>query len=673
MLNILLKVLGYILFTASLLFNYFAYAQAPHHDLLSKLNTHETKGAASGFVDDIACSTCHNQIYQSYQNVGMARSFSSPANTAFIERFGEEFYQTESQRYYRIDQQGTELTFFRYQKDSDGKIINQISLNIEWVLGSGYRARSYLYRNDSGELFMLPIGWYSQSQEWGMSPGFEDAEHFGIQRQIKRECLFCHNAYPEVPINSDHHLAGHYFPKELPQGTGCQRCHGPGAEHVRTALSVASKAEIIAKIINPRKLPPEERDSICFQCHMLPAVSMIGIRDFNQSTYSFRAGQKLTNYINHVEVTQENVEKDEQFEINHHGYRFWQSKCYQQSEAELACITCHNPHEKPNSAQFRASVSNKCQNCHSQIVTLHPNLSSTTQMNEANKGTKSDVEPITADSDCVTCHMPTRRTQDVIKVTMTDHLISRGPFDLDAILKPRERDDPIITDVNLLPWGELPNERDTELLRAVTVLRTRANKDATNALKNLLINNPIRSPIPYIDLLNAEITLGKYGDAENTAHHVLNQPNAPTFEVLSQLALAQLGLNKTQSAIDTLTYAISLRNNPVNNYNLGVILFNQGQFEQAEIQFDLAIKLRPNMHAAWLYRGRILAQNAQFDEAIEAMKQSLAIAPSYENAYVDLINLLEQQQHHDEARRYLEVGLRVASSTGQLTALESKR
>lgn len=654
--------ISWALLIISLVYINLANAQPSLQDPLGQLNIDATQGAAAGFVEDKACGTCHSKIYKTYQDVGMARSFSSPDNFESIERFGEEFYHAPSQRYYRIDKTAAQLTFYRYQKDGSGNAINQFSTPIAWVLGSGYRARSYLYKNDSGELFMLPIGWYQQSQEWAMSPGFEGATHFGVQRQIKRECMFCHNAFPDVATGSDQHLAGHFFPESLPQGTGCQRCHGPGADHIRAALSAKPKAEIHANIVNPSKLPVEQRDSVCFQCHMLPAVSMVGIRHFNQPTYSFKAGQKLTDYLAHVEVTQEGVNSDEQFEINHHGYRFWQSKCYQESQGELACITCHNPHEKPNTEVFRADVSKKCLNCHAQIATKHPELDKPIALES--------TQPITANSDCVACHMPTRRTRDVVKVSMTDHRIARGPFDLNAIQKPKEKTDPIIIDVNLLPWGDLPSQLDARLYRAVTVLRTKTNEGATNALKNMLISQEVTSPIPYIDLLKAEIKLGRYSDATSTAKYLLHQPNAPIFETLSLLGIAQLGSGSTAAAIASLNRAISLGNNPTNNYNLGLALLSEQLFKLALAQFDLAIELRPNMHSAWLYKGRTLAKMQQLAAATKAIKQSLAIAPNVEKTYVDLINLLNQQQQLDEAKRYLAVGLRVAESTEKLQQLQ---
>src|SRR6185295_16366954 len=49
-------------------------------------------------------------------------------------------------------------------------------------------------------------------------------------------------------------------------GVACVRCHGPGEAHIRKMR--AGDAASGASIINPAKLAPEMRDSICAQCHL---------------------------------------------------------------------------------------------------------------------------------------------------------------------------------------------------------------------------------------------------------------------------------------------------------------------------------------------------------------------------------------------------------------------
>ena len=315
-------------------------------DPLTLLDVAPTEGAAPDYLDDAICGTCHRELFNSFQEVGMAQAFRAPQRARLIERFGEEFVHESSQRHYRIDRHDDgRLTFTRYQLDRNDEPINQIEIDIDWVLGSGNRARSYLYQTEHGELFMLPLSWYSEAGQWRMSPGFEYALHPGVSRKVSRPCLFCHNAYPEVPAGSDSAWMPHTFPKTLPEGIGCQRCHGPGAPHVRRALSGGTVDQIHAAITNPAKLTAERRDSVCFQCHLLPAESVEGVRNLGRGDYSFRPGERLADYLHNVDIATRPTES-ERFEINHHGYRLSQSACYRESEGSSLLYQLPQPARK---------------------------------------------------------------------------------------------------------------------------------------------------------------------------------------------------------------------------------------------------------------------------------------------------------------------------------------
>ena len=156
--------------------------------------------------------------WEGYQAVGMSQSFKKPANAKPFEKFGETFFHEPSQRFYQIDKRDDKLFFRRFQHDLNGELINEIEIPIDWILGSGNRTRSYLYQTKFGEMFQLPIGWYSEGDFWEMSPGFESGNHDGISRRVKRECMFCHNAFPEV--EKDAYGDADLFPQHLPEGTG---------------------------------------------------------------------------------------------------------------------------------------------------------------------------------------------------------------------------------------------------------------------------------------------------------------------------------------------------------------------------------------------------------------------------------------------------------------------
>src|SRR5436305_2815550 len=196
-----------------------------------------TAGAAPGYVPDRVCRGCHEALYTSYQEVGMARSFYRPTPERRFEDFAAPpYYHAPSRQYLQIIPRGDGLVFRRWQKGTGDEPVHLFEQPVDWVLGSGHHARTYLYRTPDGALFQLPLAWYTQEHRWGMAPGYDRPDHEGVLRRVRRECLFCHNGYPDVAAGSDATGQPQLFPAELPAGTGCQRCHGPGAEHVRRAL-----------------------------------------------------------------------------------------------------------------------------------------------------------------------------------------------------------------------------------------------------------------------------------------------------------------------------------------------------------------------------------------------------------------------------------------------------
>ncbi len=623
----------------------------PDQDPLSLIGFRATEGAAAGYVEDRACAVCHPALYKSYQHVGMAQSFARPSRAKAIEDFGREYYHKPSQRHYQIRREGQDLIFRRYQRDAAGKPINEFEIRIDWVMGSGNRARSYLYQTEWGELYMLPLGWYSENKEWGMSPGFEGRTHMGLLRRAPRECMFCHNAFAETPTGSDRYWQPHHFPKDLPEGTGCQRCHGPGAEHIRASLTGSSLETIRSRIVNPRKLPPKRRDSVCFQCHMLPAVTMIGARRFDRADFSFRPGELLSDYLVHVDVEEPDVKPADRFEINHHGFRFWQSRCYQESDGELACISCHNPHVKPESKAFRAQVSETCLGCHKEQRKTHQ-------------------PQVAADQDCVGCHMPTRRTRDVVLVTMTDHRIARGPFDPKELVKPIARREPVITDVKPLPFGKPPTGAEAEIYRILPILQAYSYNDAMEALKRALASVEYSSPTPYLTLIKTQLNLRKYAEAEYTAQFVLDrQPDL--FPAQAWLGAAQLGQGRSVQAMASLRKSLAIRPTPNAHFNLALAAAKEKKHQLALEHLASAVKLNPHLFPAWQYMGKINAILGKLEPARDALIRSLEIEPANEAAYVELVRVLRRMGDTREADRYLEVGLRVAQNPAALEKLKS--
>ena len=331
----------------------------------------------------------------------MGRSFFIPASSNTIEDYAgtPEYYHALSDSHYAMTIRNGAYFQRRWQVGPGGKPINVEELRIDYVMGSGNHARSYLHRTEQGMLIELPLGWYpDRGGEWAMVPG-SDTEHPQTRRFVSYKCMFCHNGYPDIPAANRAPGGDPVFLGELAMGIDCQRCHGPGAEHVRTSGRAA--------IVNPAKLAPERRMEVCMQCHLettsgrIPAV----LQRFERPAFSYIPGQSLADFALHFDHAP-GTGHEEKFEAVSSVYRLRQSRCFLESGGKLECATCHDPHRVPRGAEALREYSAACLKCHSGP---HP-------------------AGVTATAaDCIGCHMPKRRVDDAPHVIMTDHRIQRRP------------------------------------------------------------------------------------------------------------------------------------------------------------------------------------------------------------------------------------------------------
>jgi Tfp pilus assembly protein PilF len=309
--------------------------------------------AAAVFAGSQACSPCHAAIVAAYARTPMARA------SGLVDSIPPAEFTAAGHRY-RIS--GNRLHF------------DQGSAPFDYFIGSSAVGRSFLFRRE-GYLYELPVTWYSQKQLWDASPGYERESEVRLNRPIDPTCLWCHASRVRPVLGTQNRYGD---PPFLENGVACERCHGAGSEHVRDPAA--------ARMVNPAKLAPERRDSVCIQCHLTGGAR---IERPAQRFVDFRAGDRIADFVTYF-VWSSGAGA---LTVTSHVERLAQSGCKQASGDKIWCGTCHEPHTNTDRTQAA------CLSCH---AAAHH-----------------------AAERCATCHMPKATAVDAGHGELTDHSIPR--------------------------------------------------------------------------------------------------------------------------------------------------------------------------------------------------------------------------------------------------------
>jgi hypothetical protein len=353
-------------------------------------------GPGVAYVGDAACARCHGDVVESYRAHPMGRSVSTVAGAVADQSAAPAETAFDSTGYhYTAERRGDRLIHCE-QKLDGGAIVASVEAAVAYVLGSGERGCSFLVERD-GFVAQSPIAWYAQDRRHDVAPGYHE-RNYHFERVITPECLSCHADGATPAGGAFNHYA---IPMEL-KPISCERCHGPGALHVRQPGS--GRAPFDPTIVNPRHLAAALRESVCDQCHLQGADRFLraGRKEGN-----FRPGLPLDEFVAvFVEAgpagSSRAVGQVEQMHA---------SRCYTASGGSLGCTSCHDPHRRPGSAERVEHYRARCVACHEPTACRIP---------ERNRRARQ------ADDSCIACHMPRRGASDVAHTALTDHRIPRS-------------------------------------------------------------------------------------------------------------------------------------------------------------------------------------------------------------------------------------------------------
>jgi hypothetical protein len=330
----------------------------------------------SGYVGEQACARCHPGETAAHSGSGHHRTL-WPAGEGALARWldGKRILDPELagvEWFYRL--RGKELDVERRQQ---GKVER---MSLEFGVGSGKHGVSYVTTipgpDPSADRAAVEhrFSYFTASRQLQITLGQEreDASRLRIPHGLfgrplapdrALACLACH-----ATLTSREKL-DHLDPATLIPNVSCERCHGPGRDHIE-AIAAGQTDDLKM----PMTLLTEPRYQVeqCGECHRLPSA-----------------------------VASSSLRRDDPNIVRLQSVGLFQSACFQNGLGTLKCTSCHEPHAR--TSRDHQAYEAVCLECHQ-------------------AGGPRRACPVSPGENCIRCHMPRRDVPGGF--VFTDHWIA---------------------------------------------------------------------------------------------------------------------------------------------------------------------------------------------------------------------------------------------------------
>jgi hypothetical protein len=301
------------------------------------------------------CKECHSENFDLHAHSGHASTFFSASDPRIADKFVDRKFDS-----------GEPFGSYSYFVDEHGLHARrngseEETFPLQYALGSGGRGITFLsLLDDSADGtsgIEHRVTWFGTDHELGITPGQHDhvpgteLELFGVAHvgESLQNCVSCHSTTGKV--------VGTKIVDHVPN-VNCEKCHGPGSDHVRQARQSESPPPFS---IGRADWTVESEFRLCGSCHRLPDdITRKQLRDYEADLARFQPIGLL------------------------------RSECYLKSDYELRCTHCHNPHMAAKQ-KTKAAYQQDCIDCHLENSETHVAC------------------PVSPSDGCVECHMRARK------------------------------------------------------------------------------------------------------------------------------------------------------------------------------------------------------------------------------------------------------------------------
>ena len=334
--------------------------------LTSEDRSQQLMAASGHYVGSQSCQKCHTEIYDRWKKTPMANVVRDPRTHPDA-----------------IAPDLSTNTVAKFSKDQ-----------VAFVYGSIWKQRYFTKIGD--DYFPLPAQWDFGNHTWRPYMVAKGGDWWAalyppdnMRRPTGPLCDGCHSVDYNVQT------------KQVAEwNVGCERCHGPGSEHVAHPSH--------GNILNPAQMDDVSASDTCVSCHSQgqPLNNPIEGKLYDWPV-GYHVGLKLQDFWKLEDCTLGQTTFYYFPDCTAHknrmqGNDFVQSVMYQHG---VRCSSCHDAHGTENRAQLRKPANQICLDCHGPSSPNGPHTASLEEHTHHKMGSSG--------SECVSCHMPAIETEGV--------------------------------------------------------------------------------------------------------------------------------------------------------------------------------------------------------------------------------------------------------------------